>query len=113
MVKLFTYTNSMIFCDRIQGHHDEVTKELLMSLQPKSKALATENFKGFTLKLTPQYISRVTNLPLGIPWSKEERVLGQKAKKEFFLLEEQFSKDKNGVYRASLDPFGKRSVFRL
>jgi len=36
-------------------------------------------------------------MPLGIPWSKEERALGQKAKKEFFLLEEQFSEDKNGV----------------
>jgi len=27
-------------------------------------------------------------MPLVIPWSKEERALGQKARKEFFLPEE-------------------------
>jgi hypothetical protein len=42
---------------------------------------------------------------MGVPWDKEERKLGQKAKKEFFLPEEQFSEDKNGVRRASLQPF--------
>ena len=57
------------------------------------------------MKLTPQLISRVTELPLGMPWDKEERKLGQKAKWEFFLLEEQFSDDKNGVWRASSLPF--------
>ncbi len=71
----------MAFCDKIQGHDDEITEEFLMSLQPKSKTLATVNFIGLTLKLTPELISRVTDLPLGIPWSKEERGLGQKAKK--------------------------------
>jgi len=40
-----------------------------------------------------------------MPWDKEERKLGQKAKKEFFLPEEQYSEDKNGVQRASLQPF--------
>ena len=52
-----------------------------MSLQPKSKTQATVNFRGLTLQLTPKLISRVIGLPLGIPWSKEERALGQKAKK--------------------------------
>lgn len=42
---------------------------------------------------------------MGIPCDKEERKLRQKAKKEFFLPEEQFSEDKNGVRRASLQPF--------
>jgi len=69
------------------------------------------NFRGLTIKLTPQLISRVTDLPLGIPWSKEERALGQKAKKEFFLLEEQFSEDKNGIQRASLHPFWSEVSF--
>ena len=41
---------------------------------------------------------------MGVPWDKEERKLGQKAKKEFFPPEEQFSEDKNGVRRASLQP---------
>ena len=105
VVDLFTCANWMTFCDRIQGYDDEVTEEFLMSLQPKFKIMATVNFRGLTLKLTPQLISRVTDLPLGIPWSKEERSLGQKSKKEFFLPEEQFSEDKSGVQRASLHPF--------
>ena len=95
----------MTFCDKIQGHDDEITEEFLRSLKPKSKTLATVNFRGLTLKLTPQLISRVTNLPMGIPWDKEERKLGQKAKKEFFLPEEEFWEDKNGVWRTSLQPF--------
>lgn len=105
VVDLFTCANWMTFCDIIQGYDDEVTEEFLMSLQPKSKILATLNFKGLTLKLTPRLISQVTDLPLGISWSKEESSLGQKEKKEFFLPEEQFSKDKNGVWRANLHPF--------
>jgi len=81
VVDLFTCANWMTFCDKIQGHDDEITEELVMSLQPKSKTLATVNFRGLTLQLTPELISQVTGLPLGIPWSKEERALGQKAKK--------------------------------
>ena len=67
VVNLFTHANWMSFCDKIQGHEDEITEEFLMSLQPKSKALATVNFRGLTLKLTPELISRVTDLPLEIP----------------------------------------------
>jgi len=103
----------MTFCDRIQGYDDEVTEEFLMSLQPKSKILAIVNFRRLTLKLTTQLISRVTDLPLGIPWSKEETSLGQKAKKQFFLPEEQFSEDKNGVRRASLHPFWSKVSLQI
>jgi len=42
---------------------------------------------------------------MGVLWDKEERKLGQKAKKEFFLQEEQFLEDKNGVRITSLQPF--------
>ena len=81
----------MSFCDKLQGYDDEVAEEFLRVLQPKSKMLAVVNFRGLTLRLTPHFISRVTDLPMGVPWDKEERKLGQKAKKEFFLPEEQFS----------------------
>ena len=102
VVDLFSHAQWMSFCDKLQGHDDEVAEEFLRSLKPKSKTLAVVNFGGLTLRLTPQFISRVTDLPMGVPWDKEERKLGQKAKKEFFLSEEQFSEDKNGVRRASL-----------
>ena len=67
VVDLFTCAKWMTFCDKIQGHDDEITEEFLRSLQPKSKTLETINFRGLTLKLTPQLISRVTELPLGMP----------------------------------------------
>ena len=94
----------MSFCDKLQGYDDEVAEEFLQALKPKSKTLAVVNFRGLNLRLTPQFISRVTDLPMGVPWDKEERKLGQKAKKEFFPPEEQFSEDKNGVRGTSLLP---------
>jgi len=105
VVDLFSRAHWMTFCDKIQGHDDEITEEFLRSLKPKSKTLATINFRGLTLRLTPQLISRVTDLPMGVPWDKEERKLGQKAKKEFFFPEEQFSEDNNGVWRTRLQLF--------
>lgn len=60
---------------------------------------------GLTPEITHELIIQVTVLPLGISWSKEERTLGQAAKTTFFLPEEQFAEDKNGVQRASLTPF--------
>lgn len=105
MVDLFSRAQWMSFCDKLQGHDDEITEEFLRSLEPKSKTLATVNFRGLTLRLTPQLIGRVTDLPMGTLWDKEERKLGKKAKEEFFLPEEQFSEDKNGVRRTSLQPF--------
>ena len=84
VVEFFTQAQWMLFCDKLQGYDDEVAEEFLQALKPKSKTLATVNFRGLSLRLTPQFISRVTELPMGLPWDKEERKLGQKAKKEFF-----------------------------
>ena len=94
----------MPFCDKLQGYDEEVAEEFLQALRPKSKVLATVNFKGLSLKITPQSISRITELPMGLPWDKEERKLSQQAKKEFFPPEEEFTEDKNGVRRTSLLP---------
>jgi len=66
--------------------------------------LANVSFRGLNLRVTPRWISRVTGLPMGVPWDKEERKLGQKSKKEFFPPGEEFSEDKNGVRRTSLLP---------
>jgi len=95
----------MSFYEKIQGHDDEITEEFLRALKLKSKTLAVVNIRGLTLRITPQLISRVTDLLMGVPWDKEERKLGQKAKKEFFFPEEQYSEDKNGVRRTSLQLF--------
>lgn len=88
MMDFFTRANWISFFDKIQGHDEEITKAFLMSLRPHSKTHATVSFKGLTLELTPKLISGVIGLPLGLPWSKEERSLGQVAKNNFFLPEE-------------------------
>lgn len=73
VVDPFTQANWISFFDKIQGHDEEITEELLISLRPHSRTHSTVSFMGFTLELTLELISRVTGLPLGIPWSKEER----------------------------------------
>jgi len=104
VVELFTRVQWIAFCDKLQGYDDEVAEEFLQALRPKSKTVATVNFRGLSLTLTPQYISQITELPMGLPWDKDERKLSQQAKKEFFPPGEEFSEDKNGVRRTSLLP---------
>jgi len=84
-----------------------------MSLRSQSKTHATVNFRGLTLDLTPKLISRVTGFPLGISWSKEERTLGQAARKAFFLPKEHPVEEKNGVRRASLPPLWREVSFQI
>lgn len=74
----------MPFFERIHGYDEEVKEEFLMSLRPHSKSHATVSFRGLTIELTPKFISKITCLPVGLPWSKEEKPLGQVAKKTFF-----------------------------
>jgi hypothetical protein len=104
VVELFTRAQWMPFCDKLRGYDDEVAEEFLQALKPKSLTLATVSFRGLSLQLTPEHISRVTELPMGLPWDKEERKWSQQAKKEFFPPEESFTEDKNGVKRTSLLP---------
>ena len=71
VVALFTRANWMPFFEKFHGYDDEVTKEFSLSLKPHSKTHATVSFRGLTIELTPEFISRVIGLPLGLPWSKE------------------------------------------
>lgn len=51
---------------------------------------------------TPEFISRVTTLPLGLPWRKDEKSIGQATKKNFFQSNETPVEDKNGIIRATI-----------
>ena len=84
VVALFTKANWMPFFERIHGYDVEVTEEFLMSLRSHSKTHAIVSFRGLTIELTPEFISEITGLPLGLPWSKGEKPLGQVAKRAFF-----------------------------
>lgn len=110
VVVLFTKANQMTFFEKFHGYDEEVTEEFLLSLRPHSKTHATVSFRGLTIELTPEFISRITNLPLGLPWSKEEKPLGQVAKKTFFQSDEHPVEDKNGIIRTIIPyPWGEVS----
>ena len=81
---LFARESWISFFDRIQGYDEEVTEEILISLRPHLETHAIVSFRGLILALTPNFIRRITSLSLGLPWSKEEKSLGQVAKKTFF-----------------------------
>jgi len=113
LVDLFTQVNWMSFFDKIQGHDEEIIEEIFMSLRHQSKTHATVSFGGLTLELTLELIGRVTGLPLGLPWRKKERSLGQVANKTFFLPKEHPVEDKNGVRRTSLPPLWSEVSFQI
>lgn len=102
VVALITRENQMPFFDKFHGYDEEVTKEFLLSLRPHSKNHATVTFKGLTIELTLECISRITCLPLGLPWIKEEKPLRQVAKKTFLQPDKHLVEDKNGIRRTSI-----------
>jgi len=57
----------MPFFEKFHGYDDEVTEEFALSLKPHSKIHATVSFRGLTIELTPEFISRVIGLPLRLP----------------------------------------------
>jgi len=99
----------MPFLENLHGYDDEVTEEFILSLKPHSKTHATVSFRGVTIEITPEFINKITSLPLGLPWSKEEKLLGQVAKKTFFQPNEHPVEDKNGIKRTCI-PYTRDEV---
>ena len=92
----------MGFFKKFTGYDDEVAQEFAHSLTPHNRIHAIVTFKGLTIDLNPDLISRVTKLPLGIPWRKEDKADSQVAKRKFFVEGEEPIEDKNRVRRDSL-----------
>ena len=67
VVALFTRENWMPFFEKSHGYDEKFTEEFLFSLKPHSKTHATVNFRGLTIEITLEFISRITGLPLGLP----------------------------------------------
>jgi len=65
--------------------------------------------RGLPIELTPELINRVTTLPLGVPWRKEDKGDSQISKRKFFLEGEEPIEDKKGVRRAGL-PYPSNEV---
>jgi len=92
----------MGFFEKFRGCDDEVAQEFALTLTPHTRIHATVVIRGLTIDLIPKLISRVTTLPLGVPWRKEDKGDSQVAKRKFFLEGEEPTEDKNGVRRESL-----------
>lgn len=58
--------------------------------------------RGLVISLNAELISRVTTLPLGIRWSKEDKVVSVASRNNFFILKEKSVEDNNGVRRDRL-----------
>ena len=67
VVAIFTKANWMPFFEKFRGYDEEVTQEFALSLVPHSRTHATVTFKGLTMEITLEFISRVTSLPLRLP----------------------------------------------
>jgi len=73
-----------------------------MSLTPQAIINATSMVRGLSITITPEIISKITTLPLGMQWRNEDKASNTFAKKKFFLRDEEPIKDKNGIRRESL-----------
>lgn len=58
--------------------------------------------KGLVIYINEDSIRRITTLPKGLQWSKEERKEAITANKGFLLQNEQLDEDNNGVRRESM-----------
>ena len=102
VVAIFTRANWMPFFEKFRGFDEEVAQEFALSLVPHSRTRAIVNFRGISMEITPEFINRVTSLPLVLPWSKDEKPSGHSAKKNFFQPNEHPVEDKNGIRRTSI-----------
>jgi len=102
VVDIFTRANWMNFFEKFQGFNEEIAQEFSLSMVPYTRTHANVTTRGFSMEITLEFISRFTTLPLGLSLSKDEKPIGQDAKKKFFQNNETPVEDKNGIRRASI-----------
>jgi len=73
-----------------------------MALNSEGEDSATNVVSGLSISLNVEIISKVTTLPLGVQWCKEDKAVCVTLRKNFFIHRENPIEDKNGVRRESL-----------
>lgn len=81
----------------LRGYDDDVAREFTLSLIPLARASTTAIVRGLSVTIMLESISKITTLPLGLQWRKEEKSKNTLAKKGFLLEGEEPIEDKNGV----------------
>jgi len=69
-------SNLVELFEKFRGFDEEIAQEFAHSLVPHTKTHASITFRGLSMEITPKFISGVTTLPLGLPWSKDEKPIG-------------------------------------
>lgn len=104
----------MGFFENPKGYDDEITQEFAVALQSQREDRATTIMMGIVIHLNKIIISKVTTLPQGVIWRKEDKTKSIPTKKNFFLPEERPIKAKNRVRRNILPyPWDEASLYIL
>jgi len=90
------------FFELLKGYDDDLSHEFSMKLHSQGEYSSTTVVIRFSISPSPETISRVTTLPIGIRWSKEDKEVCVKTRKNFFILKEKPVGDNIGVRRESL-----------
>lgn len=63
----------MGYFEKLRGYDNEVARDFSLSLIPLTRVHATIVVRGLAIELTPELISSITTLPLGVRWRKEDK----------------------------------------
>jgi len=86
----------------LKGYDDDITYNFSMDLNPQERTSSTTMVRGLSITINTEVIDRVTTLPLGVQWRKEDKAKSTLAKKSFFTKDEKPIEDKNGIRRERL-----------
>lgn len=76
------------FFESLKGYDDDHAHEFSMALHSQAEDSATTVVRGLAISLSPKTISRVTTLPLGIRWSKEDKAVSITTREKIVILKE-------------------------
>lgn len=102
VIYIFIIHQWMGLFENLKGYDDEITHEFSMAIHSREGDSATTIVRGLSIHFNANIISRVTKIPLGLRWDKEDRTEAIIAKNNFFLPEENPVEDNNGVRREIL-----------
>ncbi len=74
MVEILRRHHWLVLFKLLRGYEDDVAREFAMSLMHQTRVSSTSMVKGLLVTITPERTSRITTLPLGLQWRKEEEI---------------------------------------
>jgi len=113
MVDIFKRHEWVGFFELLKGYDDDLAFEFSMDLNSQIEDSATNTVRGLAISLSPKIISRVTTLPLGIKWSREDKSKSATTKNSFFTANENPIEYKNGARRESLPYPWDEAVYHI